>query len=80
MGNTKISFKLNKPFKITSICRADLIGDNIGYTEDQVLKITDYQMAQIARRMADTYVENSFWIDAKIITPFITEIEPNLSE
>jgi hypothetical protein len=62
MTQEQIDF-LNKPFNITSICRADLQG--MGY---EVEKIDDSQMTQIASKMADAYCDDGFWIDAEIIT------------
>jgi len=54
----------NKPFNITAVCRADLLGE--GYTEDQVCKLDDADMEWIARKLADAYM-NVFWIDLRII-------------
>lgn len=53
---------MKKPFKITSICRADLEG--VGYdTKD----IDDATMEYLASKMADGYVNEYFWGDLKIL-------------
>ena len=63
---------LNKGFKITSVARADLLDI---MTEEEALKITDAQMEAIASKMANAYVENSFWIDLPIIVDYILNNE-----
>jgi hypothetical protein len=49
-------------FPITSVSRADLEGE--GYDTSAV---DDTIMSRLAEKMANTYVENSFWIDLGII-------------
>lgn len=56
----------NKPFSITSVCRADL--DSIGIDST---KFDDADMAQLASKMADAYCDNGFWIDLPIIAEHI---------
>lgn len=51
-----------KGFPITSVARADL--ESQGYDAKHV---SDETMELLARKMADAYVENSFWIDLEII-------------
>ena len=46
-------------FSITSICRDDITA--LGYKGAE--NIPDSVMEKIAKKMADAYVENSFWID-----------------
>ena len=65
---TKIYLKhdvMDKPFKITSVAREDLL--NVGFTEAEAKTIPDWKMKRIAEKMANAYVENSFWIDLEII-------------
>ena len=52
--------KNNKAYNITSLCKDDLIGH---FTKKEIEKITDQEMKWIAGKMADAYVENSFWFD-----------------
>ena len=49
---------LSESFPITSVSRADL--DYKGY---DTKKITDENMKALAKKMSDTYLEGSFWID-----------------
>jgi hypothetical protein len=49
---------VTKYFAITSVAKEDL--ESIGYNTK---KVSDTMMTRIASKMADTYVENSFWID-----------------
>lgn len=56
---------LNKPFPITSVARADLLKD---FTPKQIASLGDGDMEHLASKMADTYCENSFWIDLEILT------------
>lgn len=68
--------KLNQPFHITTVARADLIGQLINgkyLTEEDVLKIDDADMERLGSKMADAYVENVFWIDLPIVAEFILE-------
>lgn len=58
----KEPFSLTKGFPITSVARLDLEGQ--GY---DVSKIDDSQMERLAEKMANAYVESSFWIDLEII-------------
>ena len=59
-----------KPFPITTICRMDL-EENFGIKE--IAKFEDRDMVNLADRMADVYVENSFWLDMAIIGESILE-------
>ena len=56
--------KLNKPFTITSICRADIV--NQGYSEKEVMNLTDSDMEYIAKKIADGIMEE-FWTCLDII-------------
>lgn len=53
---------LFKPFIITTLSREDL--ESIGFDTSQ---IDDNTMLDIARKMADAYCDNGFWIDLPII-------------
>ena len=57
-----------KPFEITSVYRADLQDK---FSEKEIAKFDDTKMAYMARKMADAYCENVFWIDLEIITQYI---------
>lgn len=65
---------LYKPFKITSVSRADIAQmlTDKGMDEDEAVKkarsFSDVEMIEIASKMADAYVENSFWGDLEIIS------------
>jgi hypothetical protein len=51
-----------KPFNITSVCRADL--HSIGFNTDT---LTDKDMKVIAQSMCDAYLECCFWQDLESI-------------
>ena len=51
--------KLNKPFEISSVCRADLVSE--GFDEEKVMKITDSEMEYIAGKIGDTNMDG-YWI------------------
>lgn len=53
----------DEPFSITSVCRADLAK----FLSPAAIAKVD--MAWLARKMADAYCENSFWIDLEAIAP-----------
>lgn len=57
-----MTYDNKKAFPITSICREDL--HSIGIDTST---LTDEDMERIAERMADYYIENSFWNDAESI-------------
>lgn len=54
--------KLNKPFPITGICRADL--ESEGFDTSQV---DDDDMKNLATEMADAYCNFGYWIDLNIL-------------
>jgi DNA topoisomerase VI subunit A len=56
------SEKRNESFKITSVSREDLEGQ--GYDTS---KVSDDDMERLADKMADAYVQNSFWDDLEAI-------------
>jgi hypothetical protein len=62
--------KLLKPFEVTSVCRADIL-DGGEFTREEVLKLDDDDMKQIASKMADAYCDNGFWIDLPIMVEHI---------
>ena len=59
-----------KPFRITSVCRADM---QEMFSGAEIAKLTDGDMENIARRMADAYTGNGFWIDLEIIAEMVME-------
>ena len=61
---------MDKAFSITSVCREDLTEK---FSQEQIEKLDDFDMARLASKMADTYVENSFWIDLEILAEYILE-------
>lgn len=65
-----MSNKTEKPakefFSITRVGRADLEG--IGYDTSHV---DDLTMEDLARKMANAYVENVFWIDLEILADYL---------
>lgn len=73
-----------KPFKITSVCKADILGletqDEEGniipkFKESDIMKLNSSDMKEIASKMADAYTENGFWIDLEIITENILNLK-----
>ena len=65
----KLRAEFDRPFNITSICRSDL--ECKGF---DVEKITDEQMAELAKRMANDYLEQLFWTSMEIIAEDIMEL------
>ena len=65
--------RLDKPFKITSVCRADLMEDGAGLSRTAALRVTDAQMERIASKMADDYCNQLFWSSLPIITEYVLE-------
>jgi len=61
---------MQKPFAITSVARADLLEN---FRARDIARLDDYSMDYIARKMADSYVENSFWVDLDIVAINILE-------
>ena len=59
-----------KPFPITTICRIDLAEN---FSSQEIARFEDEDMVNLADRMADTYIENSFWLDMEIIGEDILE-------
>jgi len=59
-------------FQITSIHRND-IKEALKLTDNQVAKITDSMMKEIARRMCDDYCTQLFWAHLPIIIEWVTE-------
>lgn len=49
-------------FEITSISRDDL--ESLGYKTDN---ITDEQMERLAKKMADDYLEQMYWLSMDIL-------------
>ena len=62
-------------FIITSVCRDDLI--KAGFSAEG---ITDEQMLELANKMAQTYLENSFWIDLRLTAEYLGGIFSNTIE
>jgi hypothetical protein len=61
-------------FPITSVHRLD-IKEALHLTDEQVAKITDAMMRDIARKMAADYCEQLFWDHLPIIAEYIAERE-----
>jgi hypothetical protein len=60
----------NKPFEITSVCRADL---QRFFSEAEIAKLDDDHIASITGKMADAYCDQVFWIDAEILAGHVLE-------
>jgi hypothetical protein len=60
-----------KMFKITSVCRNDLL--NAGFKQKQIDKLDDGDMEYIASEMAEAYCNEGFWTDLQIITDLLFE-------
>lgn len=54
-----------KFYEITSICKDDLIAS--GFDKKDIDELDDSQMTRLASKMANTYLENSYWIDLDIL-------------
>lgn len=70
------SVGVDKPFQITSVCKADIIsliqdGKINSFTEKDVLKLTELDMKRIASKLADDYCEQLFWTSLEIISDYI---------
>lgn len=63
--------KLNKPFEVSSVCRADLISE--GFDEEEVAMLKDYEMDYIASKMGDAFCDTSYWIALNEIATRIFE-------
>jgi len=61
-------------FPITSVHRLD-IKEALKLNDDQVGRITDDMMREIARKMADDYCEQLFWQQLPIIVGSVAERE-----
>jgi hypothetical protein len=61
-------------FPITSVHRLD-IQEVLHLRDEQVAKITDDMMREIARKMADDYCEQLFWDHLPIIAEYVAERE-----
>ena len=59
-----------KPFPITSVCREDLRGI---VSDNEIARLDDADMQEIAERMADAYCESAFWIDLPIVAEYVLE-------
>jgi hypothetical protein len=59
-------------FPITSVHRLD-IKEVLHLTDEQVAKITDGMMREIARKMANDYCEQLFWDHLPIIAAYVAE-------
>ena len=64
--------KLYQLFEITSVCRADLMNKEVGLTKKQALAIDDTKMERIASKMADIFVDTTYW---EILKEVAGEIE-----
>jgi hypothetical protein len=59
-----------KQFPITSVCRQDLRGI---LSEDEIARLDDRDMQEIAEQMADAYCESAFWIDLQSVAEYVLE-------
>jgi hypothetical protein len=57
-----------KAFPITSVCREDL---KRYFTEEEIDRLDDADMRYLARKMADAYCEQGFWIDLEILGRYL---------
>ena len=61
-------------FPITSVHRLD-IKEALHLTDEQVARLTDDMMRDIARKMAYSYCEQLFWDHLPIIAEYVAERE-----
>jgi hypothetical protein len=55
----------DKYYEITAICKDDLVAQ--GFNRKDIEKLDDSQMRILASKMANAYLENSYWIDLDIL-------------
>jgi hypothetical protein len=65
---------MNKPFEITSICRADL---KEYYAQKDIESLTDSDMIWIAGKMADDYCNQLFWTSLRFFVDELLEDRAN---
>jgi hypothetical protein len=58
-------------YEVATITRAAL--DRIGLSVAEIDALTDADMAKIAARMADYYLENGYWEDLQLAYEFVTK-------
>lgn len=58
-------------FKITSLSRDDIA--TLGYKN--VESISDEIMEKIAEKMANSYIENQFWVDLEYMVDYYCNLE-----
>ena len=61
-------------FPITSVHRLD-IKEALHLTDEQVARLTDDMIRDIARKMADDYCEQLFWDHLPIIAEYVAQSE-----
>lgn len=75
---------INKPFKITSVCKADILGletqDEEGnvipkFKKNDIMKLNSSDMKKIASKLADDYCNQLFWGSLEIITEYILDLK-----
>ena len=80
---------IDKPFQITSVCKADILGlekcDKEGnikplFKKSDIMKLNSDDMERIASKMSNAYCENGFWIDLEIITEIYLEHKKRINE
>ena len=57
-------------FCITSVCRDDLKGH---FCDEDIAKLDDADMEEIADKMADAYMDLGFWETLKDVTEIVLE-------
>jgi hypothetical protein len=62
-------------FEITSVCREDLINEEVGFTKKKAKNVSDEQMSRIASKMADDYCNQLFWSSLKIIAQDVIDVK-----
>lgn len=60
----------NKPYNITSVCRADL--QQI-LTSEEIARLDDGDMEYIARKMADAFCDTVFWEALEVLAEDVIE-------
>ena len=63
--------KMNKEFPITSLCREDLLNEEVGFSRSKALRVTDSQMRRIASKLSDDYHNQLFWNSLHIIAEYV---------
>jgi hypothetical protein len=58
-----------KEFTVASISREDF--KTLGFTDERIARLTDAEIQQIARKMADLYSDHGYWDDLELAATLV---------